>query len=173
MSSQLVNVPSPNSVQNTCVFCIFQAKDSPTNCTGIGTVKPQVSCLQMCTAKVNQDVNKLHIAGFSILNREKSRVFLFGLTKLDELSPTVFIFIQLSDELRVFPEGLSTTGVGDASLASSRSNLWQSSSMRLQRRKNIPRVICKPGGLTCNKKVYGYIINSGSKCTCVRGMSNS
>ncbi len=28
---QILNVPHPNSIHNTCVFAIFQASDSPTN----------------------------------------------------------------------------------------------------------------------------------------------
>ena len=31
MNFQLVNVPSPNSPLNTCVFAIFDAKDTTTN----------------------------------------------------------------------------------------------------------------------------------------------
>lgn len=30
-SFQLCNVPRPNSVQNTCVFAVFEARDSPSN----------------------------------------------------------------------------------------------------------------------------------------------
>ena len=31
MNFQLVNVPAPNSVHNTCVFCCFEAGDTITN----------------------------------------------------------------------------------------------------------------------------------------------
>ena len=31
MNFQIVNTPTPNSVQNTCVFSIFEADDSTTN----------------------------------------------------------------------------------------------------------------------------------------------
>ena len=31
MNFQLVNIQSPNSPQNTCVFAIFEAKDTTTN----------------------------------------------------------------------------------------------------------------------------------------------
>ena len=31
MNFQIVNVPTPNSIHNTCVFCCFAATDSVTN----------------------------------------------------------------------------------------------------------------------------------------------
>ncbi len=31
MNFQIVNVPAPNSVRNTCVFTAFEAVDTPTN----------------------------------------------------------------------------------------------------------------------------------------------
>ena len=47
MSFQLVNVPHPNSVQNTCVFCIFEAKDTPTNLSvALERFKRQITSLQ-------------------------------------------------------------------------------------------------------------------------------
>ena len=47
MSFQLVNVPAPNSVQNTCVFCLFEAKDSPANLTvALERFRAQVTTLQ-------------------------------------------------------------------------------------------------------------------------------
>ena len=33
MNFQICNVAHPNSVNNTCVFCAFEASDNPTNLT--------------------------------------------------------------------------------------------------------------------------------------------
>ena len=47
MSFQLVNTPNPNSVENTCVFTVFEAKDSLTNLqVALERYKPQISALQ-------------------------------------------------------------------------------------------------------------------------------
>ena len=47
MSFQICNVPSPNSVQNTCVFAIFEAKDTTTNLhVALDRFKGQIKSLQ-------------------------------------------------------------------------------------------------------------------------------
>ena len=46
-SFQLCNVESPNSVQNTCVFAVFEARDSSTNLhIALDRYKNQISNLQ-------------------------------------------------------------------------------------------------------------------------------
>ena len=47
MSLQIVNTPHPNSIQNTCVFVVFETSDSVTNLKVVlGRYKEQVSMLQ-------------------------------------------------------------------------------------------------------------------------------
>lgn len=47
MNFQIVNVSSPNSPQNTCVFCCFEASDSITNLhIALDRFRPQVEQLQ-------------------------------------------------------------------------------------------------------------------------------
>ena len=46
-SFQICNVPNPNSVQNTCVFAVFEARDTPTNLhVALSPFQDQVSSLQ-------------------------------------------------------------------------------------------------------------------------------
>ena len=43
---QLCNVPSPNSVQNTCVFAVFEGRDTATNLhVALDRYKPQLEHL--------------------------------------------------------------------------------------------------------------------------------
>lgn len=47
MTFQIVNVPAPNSIFNTCVFCCFMAGDSTTNLhVALDRYKDQVTRLQ-------------------------------------------------------------------------------------------------------------------------------
>jgi hypothetical protein len=47
MAFQIVNVPNPNSIQNTCVFCCFEAGDSITNLhVALDRFQPQVEKLK-------------------------------------------------------------------------------------------------------------------------------
>ncbi|KAL5493971.1 hypothetical protein EMCRGX_G015225 [Ephydatia muelleri] len=47
MNFQIVNTPTPNSVQNTCVFSVFEAGDSTTNLhMALDRYKPQIESLQ-------------------------------------------------------------------------------------------------------------------------------
>ena len=47
MSFQLGNVSSPNSVNNTCVFTVFNASDTPTNVhVALSRYRDSVSSLQ-------------------------------------------------------------------------------------------------------------------------------
>lgn len=47
MNFQLVNVPAPNSVRNTCVFTAFEASDTPTNLEiALSRYKQTVATLQ-------------------------------------------------------------------------------------------------------------------------------
>ena len=47
MSLQIVNTPHPNSIQNTCVFAVFEAGDTVTNLkVALGRYKEQVKRLQ-------------------------------------------------------------------------------------------------------------------------------
>ena len=47
MNFQIVNVPAPNSVHNTCVFCCFEAGDTVTNLhIALDRYKDQVAHLQ-------------------------------------------------------------------------------------------------------------------------------
>ena len=47
MSFQLVNTPNPNSIENTCVFTVFEAKDSTTNLqVALEKYTPQITQLQ-------------------------------------------------------------------------------------------------------------------------------
>ena len=47
---QIVNVPSPNSPDNTCVFCVFEASDSYTNLhIGLDRYREQVDELETHT----------------------------------------------------------------------------------------------------------------------------
>ena len=58
MSFQIVNVPSPNSPQNTCVFCCFEADDNITNLhVALDRYQDQVAELQ--TIKWRLVLNKL------------------------------------------------------------------------------------------------------------------
>ena len=44
---QLCNVPHPNSIQNTCVFAVFEAKDTPTNLhIALDRYREQITSLQ-------------------------------------------------------------------------------------------------------------------------------
>ena len=48
MSFQIVNTPHPNSVDNTCVFCVFEAKDFVTNLqVALERYKTQITSLQI------------------------------------------------------------------------------------------------------------------------------
>ena len=43
---QICNVPSPNSVQNTCVFAVFEGRDTATNLhVALDRYKPQIEHL--------------------------------------------------------------------------------------------------------------------------------
>ena len=47
MSFQIVHTPNPNSVENTCVFTVFEAKDTTSNLlVALERYKPQISSLQ-------------------------------------------------------------------------------------------------------------------------------
>ena len=47
MNFQIVNVPHPNSVHNTCVFAVFAASDSITNLhVALDRYKDQLTALQ-------------------------------------------------------------------------------------------------------------------------------
>ena len=47
MSFQIVNTPNPNSIENTCVFTVFEAKDSTTNLkVALEKYTPQIAQLQ-------------------------------------------------------------------------------------------------------------------------------
>ena len=53
-SFQLCNVVKPNSVQNTCVFAIFEARDSTTNLhIALDRYKEQISVLQTMEWRYN------------------------------------------------------------------------------------------------------------------------
>ena len=52
MSLQLANVPKPNSVQNTFVFCCFEAGDSATNLhVGLDSYRDEINLLQSTSWK--------------------------------------------------------------------------------------------------------------------------
>ena len=47
MSFQIAHTPNPNSVENTCVFTVFEAKDTTANLlVALERYKPQISALQ-------------------------------------------------------------------------------------------------------------------------------
>ena len=47
MSFQICNTPNPNSIENTCVFTVFEAKDTTANLlVALERYTPQISSLQ-------------------------------------------------------------------------------------------------------------------------------
>eukprot|EP00731_Ephydatia_muelleri_P011193 Em0006g87a len=62
MNTQIVNVAAPNSVNNTCVFCCFEADDSYTNLhIALERYKEQVEHLQGMTWRIWQRLSQ-HVA---------------------------------------------------------------------------------------------------------------
>lgn len=57
MNFQLVNTPRPNSVQNTCVFTVFEAPDSTTNLhLTLSRYQEDVTQLQSYTSNFQADI---------------------------------------------------------------------------------------------------------------------
>lgn len=62
MSFQVVNVDNPNSIDNTCVFCLYEGKDTRTN-------------LRLCLERYKAQIDMLQKV---IWNKKTIRVFMFG-----------------------------------------------------------------------------------------------
>ena len=84
MSFQICNVPQPNSVQNTCVFAVFEAKDTPTNLhLGLDHFRSEINSLQLTVWRykciVKMIISKLPLNNLQNMPRERRlRLFFFG-----------------------------------------------------------------------------------------------
>lgn len=80
MSLQLANVPHPNSVKNTFVFCCFEASDSVTNLhIGLDMYRDQINALSEAEWKYVYSISIIKFLSLLSTNRgRKIRVFLFG-----------------------------------------------------------------------------------------------
>lgn len=82
MNFQIVNTPTPNSVQNTCVFSIFEADDSATNLhVALDRYKPQIESLQGMKWRLATFQQLIFITLIDLLTIENIQcVFLFVVT---------------------------------------------------------------------------------------------
>lgn len=63
MSFQICNVISPNAVSNTCVFCVFQAPDTPVNLKiGLERFTEQMTELQQMEWRYIYSTVYMHVA---------------------------------------------------------------------------------------------------------------
>lgn len=76
---QIVNVEHPNSTENTCVFCPFEASNSLTNLyIGLERYRDQVNNLELQTWKYIAHNICIYMPSISFLRGKDIRVFLSG-----------------------------------------------------------------------------------------------
>eukprot|EP00731_Ephydatia_muelleri_P030963 Em0022g477a len=105
MNFQIVNVAAPNSVNNTCVFCCFEADDSYTNLhIALERYKEQVEHLQGMTWSLDLELDFYHTevdqSRYSLYSQELQRLHQYKV-ELQEAKQSESVLQQLATYMAV------------------------------------------------------------------------